>query len=59
LDEASLKKSDKQEGQLILVKVKATFSNVLKDSPVNFERLYRGDPYLQDKIFRPAGIEWQ
>ena len=52
-------KSDKQEGRLILVKIKATFSDMLNVSSITFERLYRKTSYLQHKLFRPRPIQRQ
>ncbi len=52
-------KSDKQEGRLILVKIKATFSDMLNVSSITFERLYRKTSYLQHKLFRPRPIQPQ
>ena len=55
----SAEKSEKQEGRLISVKIKTTFSDMLSVAPVTSERLYRKTSYLQHKLFRPRPIERQ
>ena len=53
----SAEKSEKQEGRLSSVKIKATFPDMLNVSSVTFERLYRKTSYLQHKLFRPRPIQ--
>jgi hypothetical protein len=52
-------KSEKQEGRLISVKIKATFSDMLNVSSITFQRLYRKTSYLQYILFRPRPIQRQ
>ena len=52
-------KSEKKEGRLISVNIKATFSDMLNVSPISFLRLYRKTSYLQHKLFRPRPIQRQ